>query len=721
MDGRVERRETPEVENVQPDANKPQVDERELLDEARERFEQAESDSKDNRNRFIQAIHFLAGEQWDPALKRMREQSQRPCLVMDRLTTHVNLVVNAQRQNKPAVKVHPVDNTGDVKVADIYDGVIRHIEAVSNADTAYETAGFTQAAAGQGYWRVLTQFKDETAFEQEIVISRITNPLSVYFDPDAREMDGSDAHWVFIVDSMNRKRFELKYPKNVQDWDSTDPKGWYSAETVRIAEYFRVIHRKETLFLLADGTAQFESDYNNAPEKPQIVKRRSGMRRVVEWFKLGGDSIVDSRTWPGRWIPVVRVVGNEIDVEGDLQYTGIVHRAMDAQRAYNYWVSTVTETVAVQPKSPYVGVKGSFSGVEAQWKTANTANPAYLEYNATDVNGNPAPRPERQPPPTVPTGATQLVQMMADDMRWITGQQEANFGAPSNEQSGRAIIARAQQGDTATYHYVDNLARGIRHTGRIIVDMVPRVLDVKQILRTLGEDGSSDYAQHDPDQEDAIQEQKLENGEIGRIYNLGVGRYDVEVSVGPNFTTRRLEGVDAMQALLQADPQLWQVIGDIYLRNQDWPGAQDMADRIAKTIDPKLKTDPNQPEGDQQAQMQGALQQAQQMMQGQQAHLQHAQQLADQADQEIAQLKAEIQKRDFDLQAKTADAQIKADADRYKTDATVKIAEIQARKDLEVQSIETYGDQITEMQGVIAALARFVGATEPQEEGALAQ
>jgi hypothetical protein len=709
-------------EDVTPDPTKPVVVDRELLDEARERFALAETAASDNRRRFTDAIRFLSGEQWDPALKRMRESgpNPRPCLTMDRLTTHVNLVVNAQRQNKPAVKVHPVDNTGDIKVAEIYDGVIRHIEAVSNADTAYETAGFTQSAAGVGYWRVLTQFKDETAFEQEIVIGRITNPLSVYFDPDAREMDGSDAHWCFIVDSMDRKRFEERYGKEkTEDWEGVDDKGWWDGEKVRTAEYFRVLHKLETLYLFDDGTAMFDTDYKtsiaNGGDPRNIVKQRKGRRRVVEWFKLGGDSIIDSRIWPGRWIPVVRVVGNEIDVEGDLQYTGIVHRAMDAQRAYNYWVSKVTETVSSAANAPYIGVKGQFQGVEAQWRNANTNNPAYLEVNAIDVNGNPAPMPHREAPISIPTGAVNLVQMMADDMRWITGQQEANFGAPSNEQSGRAIIARQQQGDTATYHYVDNLARGIRHTGRIIVDMVPRVLDVKQILRTLGEDGSSDYAEHDPDQAEAIQKQQLENGEIHRIYNLGVGRYDVEVSVGPNFTTRRLEAVDAFQALIQANPDLMNIFGDIYLRNQDWPGAQDAADRFAKTIDPKLKGSADG-DDDPEVQMQQAMGQAQQQIQELTAKVDTAQQLTDGADKEIAELKQKLEQAEFKANDKSTTAQIQAEAARYAEDCKERIADKQIAKDLEVAAMNNGLDQIAELQQVVSAIAHFVGVTPPEPE-----
>ena len=703
------------------DPDKPKVDEDELKKEARERFARCETEGQDNRDRYKEALDFMAGDQWDSQLKQSRIARRLPCLTFDRLSTHINLVVNAQRQNKPAIKVRPVDSTGDVKIAEIYDGIIRHIEAVSNANIAYETAGLTQTLGGVGYWRILTQFKDETAFEQDIVIQRVTNPLSIFMDPDAKEQDASDAHFCFVVTDWDRKRFEQRYGEDAESasWQGEDPQGWWSKDTVRLAEYFRVIHRVETLLLFDDGTSAFESDYEESVEKGgdarEIVKQRKGRRRVVEWFLLGGDTILDSRIWPGRWIPIVRIVGNEVEKDGKLMYTGLTHRLMDPQRALNYWTSKVTEAVASVANAPYIGVRGQFAGVEGQWKNANTTNPAYLEYNHVDVNGEPAGRPTRESPPQVPSGATEIVNMMEEDMRWISGQQQANFGAPSNEQSGRAILARQQQGDTATYHYVDNEARGITHTGRIIVDMVPRVMDTRQIIRALGEDGTSKMVVHDPDQQQAVSEELDDQEEVHRIFNLGVGRYDVETTVGPNFATRRQESVDALQALFQANPDLWHVVGDIYLRNQDWPGAQDMADRVAKTINPALKSDPDNPQGPQaqMAQMHQAMAQLQQQGQQSQAKLQFAQENADKADQEIAGLKADLLRAQTDIQAKTASAQASADASKYADDTKWKIAVLNARKDEADAAVTALGANVVEIQQVLAALSHYVGATAP--------
>ena len=689
-----------------------------ILEEARERFEGCQSASRDNRQRYKEAISFVSGAQWDEKLKKARESQNRPCLVLDRLSTHINQIVNDGRQNKPAIKCHPVDDNGDIETAKVFDGIIRHVERVSNADTAYETALWTAVAGGVGYWRILTQYSDDTAFEQDMVIERITNPLSVYGDPDSTEMDMSDAEFAFIVSEMPRKKFERQYPKaNTEGWPgASDSKGWYSGDTVRIAEYFRVKEVPTTIVMLSDGMVY---DMAKAAElvaqNPalQVTGSREGTRRKVEWFKLGGRSIIDRREWPGRWIPIVRVIGNELDVDGELQYSGLTHRAMDAQRAYNYWNSVVTETVALQPKAPYIGAKGQFKGVEASWKNSNISNPSYLEYDPVDVNGQLAPPPQRQAPPTVPTGALNAVQLAAEDLKWITGQHSASFGAPSNEQSGRAIVARQQEGDTATYHYIDNLARAIRHTGRILVDIAPKIIDTARMVRILGEDGTADHAQVDPTMPAAHAEVLGEE-----IFNLGVGRYDVEIIVGPSYGTRRLESVEAMTQLLQANPNMWQIVGDIYLRNQDWPGAQEMADRLKKTLPPGLAAAEDDEGGEQamQQRMQMALDQAQQMLQQREAQVQQAQQLLDQADQEIAKLKQDAQKRENDMDSRLGSDSIRAEADRYRADADVRIAELEAMRNDQTQAIALQDQQMRQLQENIAALQQSMALLAQKPE-----
>jgi Skp family chaperone for outer membrane proteins len=493
----------------------------------------------------------------------------------------------------------------------------------------------------------------------------------------------------------------------------SDTQGWYSEDTIRIAEYFRVVKTDVTLCQCADGSVYEQA---SVPEGAQIIATRPGTSHKVEWYKLGGKSIVAEREWVGKWIPIVRIVGNEIDQQGKLSYTGLTTRMMDAQRAYNYWNSVVTETVALQPKAPYIGAKGQFKGVEGRWANANNSNPSYLEYEPVSLEGTVLPAPNRVPPPIVPQGALQAVSLAAEDMQWISGQHAAQLGAPSAESSGRAIMAKERQGQTATYHYVDNLARGIRHTGRILVDLIPKVYDTARVVRVLGDGGDSKPAMIDPGMPGSMAEINGPDG-IQRIYNLNVGRYDVAVAVGPSYLSRRQESVEAMTQLLQANPNMWQIVGDLYLRNQDWPGAQQMADRLAKTVPPELQGGEDDEGQEKQviAQMQGALQQAEMMVQQQAQQLQGAQQLAQEADQEVQQLKDELQSMKFDMAAKTNDANIKAnadmyraDVDKYKADAEVRIAELEAMSEQAQAQAQAAQADLSGLQSGVQALQQAI-------------
>jgi hypothetical protein len=640
------------------------VKDEDILAEAKKRFAAAESAEGPNRTKFKAQMEFISGKQWDERLKQMRESEFRPCLTFDRLTTCVNQVVNNMRQNKPAIKIHPVSSDADVKVAEKYNGLTRHIERISSADVAYETAGWTQVAAGIGGWRILQRYQNDTAFDQELIIDREPDPLRYYFDPMARDPEASDMMWCFIATDVSKEQFKQDYPDtDPESWGNwSTAGGWWSEDSVRVAEYFRIVMKKTTIYRLADGTSCSQEEYESRLAKtdslPRIVKERPGKRREVQWFKLGGSTVIDSRVMNGKWIPVVRVIGNEIVVDGKTEYTGMTWRAMDAMRAYNYHNSVAIETLAMQPKAPYIGAKGQFKGVEQRWRGANNQNPAYLEYEPVEINGNLAPAPQRQSPPTVPTGALQLMQTAGEDIKWVTGLQAPAFGANSSAKSGRAINAEQQAGDTATYHYVDNLSRSIRHTGRILVDLIPYVYDTKQTLRILGEDGEVDYATIDPEQPEAVKKVQQADGTIKEVFNLGVGSYDVEVAVGPSFSTKRLEAVDAMTALMDRAPGLIEKMGDIYFRNQDWPGAGEIADRLKKLLPPGLA---DEEEGSQEQKLQQLGQQADQMHQA----LTEIVPLYEQTKQESEALKATLQKLQQDLEA----AKDSRDLDAYKAEA----------------------------------------------------
>jgi len=194
------------------------------------------------------------------------------------------------------------------------------------------------------------------------------------------------------------------------------------------------------------------------------------------------------------------------------------------------------------------------------------------------------------------TGLIQAKMGASEDIKATTGQYDASLGMEGNERSGKAILARQREGDTGTYHYVDNLARAVRYVTRQLIDMIPKIYDTQRIIRIIGEDGESDMVKIDPGQQEPVKEIRDQQGiVIEKIYNPSVGKYDVVVITGPGYATKRQEALEAMAQLLQTAPELWQVAGDLFVKNMDWPGAEELAKRLARTIDPKLLSDEDDP------------------------------------------------------------------------------------------------------------------------------
>jgi hypothetical protein len=519
------------------------------------------------------------------------------------------------------VKVIPVDDNADVEVAEIFEGVIRHIEYISDADVAYDTACENQVTYGEGYIRILTKYCDDNSFDQDLYIGRIRNSFSVYMDPTIQDPCGSDAEWCFVTEDMTKAEYERQFPDAApissmmqQGVGDSSLSQWLTENTVRIAEYFYYEHTPTKLNLYQGNMSAVEGSRDDKELKAlglKPIKSRMADVKKVKWLKTNGFEVLEEQDWAGKFIPVIRVVGNEYEVDGRLYVSGLIRNAKDAQRMYNYWVSQEAEMLALAPKAPFIGYGGQFEGYEQQWKTANTTNWPYLEVNpdVTDGAGAVLPLPQRAQPPMASSGLLQAKAGASDDIKSSTGQYDSSLGATSNERSGRAILAREKQGDTGTYHYVDNLARAIRHCGRQLVDMIPKIYDTERIARIIGIDGEVKRAKINPSQPEPVKKIVDEAGiVIEKIYNPSVGKYDVCVSTGPSYMTKRQESLDAMSQLLQGNPQLWQVAGDLFVKNMDWPGAQEMAKRFAKTIDPKLLSD-----GDEDPALQAAQQQLEAM------------------------------------------------------------------------------------------------------------
>ncbi len=697
-------------------------DKSELLAEMRQRMSAAQSALSLSRQAELDDLRFMAGSpdnnwQWpqDVLATRGSVQGQtvnaRPCLTINKLPQHVRTVTNEQRQNRPSGKVIPADDQADPNVAEIFDGIVRHIEYMSDADVAYDTACDNQVTFGEGFIRLLTEYCDEDTFDQDIRIGRVRNAFSVYMDPMIQDPCGSDARYCFITQDLTQDEFERLYPDatpistlRTQGVGDGSMGYWLNENTIRIAEYFYIEEEKATLNLYPGGATAFKGSFEARQMEMmgmEPIRTRESAQKRVKWIKTNGYEVLEERDWPGKWIPVVRVVGNEFEVDGELHISGLVRNAKDAQRMYNYWVSQEAEMLALAPKAPFIGYGGQFEGYEHQWKTANTQNWPYLEVNpdATDGAGNSFPLPQRAQPPMAQQGLIAAKMGASDDIKATTGQYDPSLGATSNERSGRAILARQAQSDTGTYHYVDNLARAIRHVTRQIIDLIPKIYDTQRVARIIGMDGQTSMAKINPMQPEPVREIRDQNNVvIEKIYNPGVGRYDVVVTTGPSYLTKRQEAMDAMSQILQGSPQLWAVAGDLFVKNMDWPGAEELAERLRKTIDPKLMQDQDDP----------ALQAANQQIQVMQQEMQAMQQML----QNVAQ-SMEAQKMRVDTFKAESEAEIKAyEAETRRLQAVqtgMTPEQVQEVVMQTMRDIATVGDMSVAMNGQMPGMPQMQG------------
>ena len=691
------------------EGGKPKKSASDILATARARLDMAVSALSESREDETDDLKFYAGSpdnqwQWpaDVLATRGAVQGQtinaRPTLTINKLPQHVRQVTNDMRQNRPGAKVIPVDDDADIEVADIFNGMIRHIEYISDADVAYDTACENQVSYGEGYIRLLTEYCDDKTFDQDIKIGRVRNSFSVYMDPTIQDPTGADAKWCFVTEDITKAEFARMYPDaapitTLQSLGVGDQSisNWLNEDTIRIADYYYIDYDRTTLNLYPGNATAFAGTAEDKMLKAHFgkpIRSRESDRPRVKYCKINGYEILEEREWAGKWIPVVRIIGNEFEVDGRLYVSGLVRNAKDAQRMYNYWVSQEAEMLALAPKAPFIGYGGQFEGYEDKWKTANTNNWPYLEVNpdVTDGQGAVLPLPQRAQPPMASSGLLQAKAGAAEDIKSTTGQYNASLGMGSNERSGKAILARQREGDVGTFHYGDNLTRGVRHIARQLIDLIPKIYDTQRVARIIGEDGETKMVKINPEQAEPVNKIVDQQGiVIEKIYNPGVGKYDVVATTGPGYATKRQEALEAMAQLLQGNPQLWTVAGDLFVKNMDWPGAQEMAARFKKTIDPKILET-----GDKPPELQAAEQQIQAM--GQEMEQMH---------QMITNVGKSIEMQD--MKRKDYEAEIKA----YQAE-TQRISAVQASMSPEqiqdivlgtVHGMITSGDLISEMPG----------------------
>ena len=559
------------------------------IDEAKQFLKMANDADTMNRQEALEDLKFVNGDQWPVELQNSRNLESRPVLTINKLDGYCRQVVNQIRQQRPRPKVHGMNSQSDAKVAEVIQGMIRHIEANSNADNAYDTAADYAVRMGWGYIRIRTDYVREDSFEQEIYIDPVDNPFTVYYDINSVLPDGSDAERCLVTTMLSKKDFHKMYPDAEDTSFSQRGTGdsqseWITKEDIRLAEYFYTVRTREKLLLLSDGSSIFESDFKKSEQMLVAggvypIDERMSVKKSIKWCKLTAVEVLEEGEWPGRYIPIIPVYGRHCIVGDKRKKFGMVRHAKDAQRMYNFWQTSLTESVALAPKAKWIMAEGQDEGHENDWAQANIKSFPLLRYKQTDIEGRPAPAPQRLQPEPPPAGIMAASASIDDDIKTLMGIFDPAQLKQGNI-SGKALNGQQQQVDLSNYDFYDNLTKSQCQVARVILDLIPRIYDTERVLRIIGDDGKPDLVT--VNEYDAVN-QVVKN-------NLAVGLYDVVMDTGPGYNSRRQAAVEAMTPILAADPALMQQIGDLWFRNQDFPGADIIADRLA-TLNPLAQLD----------------------------------------------------------------------------------------------------------------------------------
>jgi hypothetical protein len=636
----------------------PSKENEKLIKLALKRFESAQQAESSNRERATSDDEFAAGHQWTQV--EINQRNGSPVLTINRIAGTLKQIRGDQRKSKPSIKIRPVDGASDPQVAKILQGIIKNIESTSDAESAWDTAFDQAIEGGWGYFRINTGYTDDDVFEQDITIERIVNRFAVHFDPSYIRVDASDAQYCFISEFLSKEEFDEQYPDFEDspgvEWDQDrgqENENWFTEEGIRVAEYWYKKPVTRTLYQLDSGdvvndeiitaqsyelieteqglmVASVDEQYDETGKPlPMPVMRVTNQREVqthqVMWCKMTGSEVLEKPVeWPGKYIPIVIVMGEEKFDKGERKLYSATYHARDAQRVYNLSVSTQLETMSLAPKQPWLVTAEQIAGLQDYWNNAHRYSMPYLPYN--HAAGQPSP--VRQDGSAVDSGADRMSLKAADDIKSTTGIFDASLGARSNEVSGVAIQRRQLEGDMAAFVFQDNLMKALKYAGKIIIDLIPYIYDTERVVRILGPDGVEQFVTVNQVAAD-------EQGSMQTINDVTQGKYDVVVDIGPAFASQRSEAVQRMVEFIKVMPQLAPMLIDLVAKNADWPGADEIYERLQQM---------NQ----------------QQEQQGQQPDPEQQLELA-KGQQEIVKGQQEIQKSKLDLVLKQLDIAGKAD------------------------------------------------------------
>jgi hypothetical protein len=660
----------------------------ELIEQAKKFYEDVQEKQTDMREKGTECMEFVAGEQWSLDDIKHREADERPRITINKLAPFVNQVTNKHAQGRNRIKALAYEEA-DSKTGRVINGLVRHIQFgnLSHAEVAYRKAYSDAVTSGYGFWRVSTVYLDENSFEQEIIIEQIEDINSVYMNQD-------DDDECLITEWLSKDDFEEKYPDaEIVNWDDNteETHEWVTEDAVAIAEYWV---REKTLITI------YKISYTNENNEQEIIvvnkeeldlfeegeyellQERETEEIKVKQYIMSADEILEENEWAGKYIPIIGIYGRKFTVNGKMFYKSLVYDALDGQRIYNFYRSEEAELLSKQPKAPWVGAEGQFDGHEEEFQYANLDSNAYLEYKPVTVDGHAAPPPSRQQPPPIASGYVQAVNQATDEIKSTIGMYDASLGNQGQEQSGRAILARQQQGDISTDHFNQSFNEGLKKTGLVLVDLIRFIYDTERTIRILGDDM----------EEEVVQINQGYTDKEGKpvMYDLTTGKYDIRIVSGASASTRKIETAENLLEFARTIPNAAGAVGDLIAQNMEFDNSDELSNRLKAMIDPQIFARMKQLEEEEKTGVNQTQQQMQQMNQMNQQLVQQLQQ-SKIGTQQLMQKTQQLQKESDALRKnnKMLESQTKIKVAKINSETDIREEQIRRSADLEIQQLKS--------------------------------
>lgn len=565
--------------------------ERDLVVEVTKKYKQTSTDWATIRQKSNEDQKFFSGEQYDAAYARGQRQKNHQVLIqINRLPNFVQQVENDIRQLSPRLEVHATDELGSDEMAGVIQGIVRHIEAISNADNAYISASGRNGALvpGFGFMKIETDYANNDTFDQEIYIREVKNPFKILPDFNAVKSDFSDAEYWFEFEDISKEKYKETYPKSILSaqgvtWSNIGDKAFVKENQIRLVKYWYKDTTPRKLCLYEDGTTQYEDEGTPQMEVAPNVFAPIPIREFrivdnheVKWLVTNGSEILDEGTWHDSEFPFVAVLGNDTFVDGVRDIHGIIRYAKEPQKIFNYMSSQFIRKIAASNKSPWLAdINGIPEPMRKYWESSNVDERAILYWDSK----NSAFKPERgdSTEPAV-QALLQACTKFENDLKATIGIYDAGVGnqqaGQQADQSGIAIQTLAEQGKNANFHFSHNYVLSMKRLGDLIVRLIPKIYDTPRTIRIIGADNQAELV--------AINQVFTKAGQHKNYDIANASGYDCVIDMGPSFATKKAQQSESMLRFAAAYPQIMPAIADLIAQDLDWDTSKAIADRIVQ-------------------------------------------------------------------------------------------------------------------------------------------